>query len=152
MDDNRIIVDIQNVVIDQTGAASREGGMMGSVPSTPNQIFGAISAQLLIKSASRLISASGNQELSKAMNQGASYLFLGARALSMDPTAIITLGVKLISDVSKLIDEFEQQKRDQAQAYNELDMMKMMTGQLVIQSNTEISYNKYGRFKLTDRK
>ena len=111
-----------------------------------------ISAQLMVSSVSRIISAFGNTELASGIQQGAEWAFLLGRAASMDPTAIVTAMFKGLAELIKLIKGDIEKKKEIAKSYNELDVIKMMSGQLTIGYNTEISYSKYGRLKLTEKK
>lgn len=162
MDDQRIIVELDSV-LQGYGNGTRFGAQPGTIPSAAgrtlnqsgsnaNSFMGAISAQLMVSGFSRMLSATGNTELASGIQQGAEYAFLDARALSMDPTAIVTMVFKLSAEVIKLVKGSFDEKKEVAKKYNELDYMKMLSGQLTIGYNTEISYNKYGRLGLSDRK
>lgn len=160
MDDSRIIVELDSVLqgygngarIAQPGTIPSAAGRTLNQPSNANSFMGAISAQLMVSGFSRMLSATGNTELASGIQQGAEYAFLAGRALSMDPTAIVTMVFKLSAEVIKLVKGSLDEKKEIAKKYNELDYMKMLSGQLTIGYNTEISYNKYGRLGLSDRK
>ena len=58
----------------------------------------AISAQFLVGAASRLLNASGNQQIAQTVGDIGRYAFLGARALGGDPTAIATLALDIATN------------------------------------------------------
>ena len=158
MDDQRIIVELQSI-LQQYGGATGQGASLPSGAhrtlnqgSSSNAFMAGISAQLMVSSVSRIISAFGNTELASGIQQGAEWTFLLGRAVSMDPTAIVTAVFKGLAEVIKLLKSDIDEKKEIAKSYNELDIIKMMSGQLTIAYNTEISYNKYGRLKLSEKK
>ncbi len=162
MDDQRIIVELQSI-LQQYGGATGQGN--AALPSgahrTLNQsnttansvnVLGAISAQLMISGFSRMISASGNTKVASAIQQGSEWLFLGSRAFVGDPTAIATAGFKLASEAIKLVTSYIEKQKDIAALYNDKDYLLMRYGLITISANTEMSYGKYNRLKLSDRK
>lgn len=161
MADDKIILELQNIILD--GAVGSTGGNpsvsstgqaipMSSSAGSARLAIGAISAQLLVGGASKILSSSGNQELAKGLNETGKWGFLALRSFSGDPVALVTMAINLIAELAKIVESERIRQEERAAAYNELDMMRMQVGQLVIRSNTEISYNQYGRIKLTDRK
>lgn len=161
MDDSRIIVELQSILQNYGGGSNgvaggavlpSQAGRTLNQPSNANAFMGAISAQLLVSGISRTISAFGNTELASGVQQGAEWAFLLGRAASMDPTAIVTATFKGFAELVKMIRGNIEEKKEIAKSYNELDIVKMMSGQLTIGYNTDISYNKYGRLKLTEKK
>lgn len=160
-ENNEIIVRIENFIVGGDGAQSGiptmdSSGAVG-LPSQQGRrggsgFIGGISAHLLISGASRMLAATGNQELANGIRETAEWTFLGGRAFAGDPTAIATAAFKLSAlAISKITDYINEQK-EIAQSYNELDLLKMRAGIITVKSNTEISYGKYNRLKLTDRK
>lgn len=161
MEDSRIIVEL-NSILDAYGYG---GGNAPGGAALPSQVRGSgsqfnnsdafmsgISAQLMVSGVSRLISAFGNTELASGLQQGAEWAFLLSRAAAMDPTAMATALFKAIAEAVKWLKGNADEKKEIAKSYNELDIIKMMSGQLTIGYNTEISYNKYGRLKLSEKK
>lgn len=161
MDDSRIIVELQSILQTTGGGGTQQPGGT-PIPSgahrtlnqgsSSNAFMAGISAQLMVSSVSRIISAFGNTELASGIQQGAEWAFLLGRAAAMDPTAIVTAMFKGLAELIKLIKGDIEKKKEIAKSYNELDVIKMMSGQLTIGYNTEISYSKYGRLKLTEKK
>ena len=161
MDDQKIIVELQSILQAYGGgiggAASgatlpSQAGRTLNQTNTSNAFMSGISAQLMVSSISRIISAMGNTEVASLIQQSAEWAFLGSRALMMDPTAQVTMIMKGIAEAIKWFKGNLDEKKEIAKSYNELDIIKMMSGQLIINYNTEISYNKYGRLKLSEKK
>lgn len=161
MDDSRIIVELQSILQNYGGGSNgvaggavlpSQAGRTLNQPSNANTFMGAISAQLLVSGISRTISAFGNTELASGIQQGAEWAFLLGRAASLDPAAIVALFFKGSAEIIKAVKANIDEKKEIAKKYNELDIIKMMSGQLTIGYNTEISYTKYGRLKLTEKK
>ena len=115
-------------------------------------MVGAISAHLLISGASRMLAATGNQELANGIRETAEWTFLGLRAVSMDPTAIATAAFKLSSLAIQKVTDYIEEQKEIAKNYNTLLYEKLRNGQLSITANTEVSYGKYGRIQLTSRR
>ena len=164
MADNReIIVRVENTII---GGSASQGTTNASTPSSiaqpataqqnANNGFAAgISAQLLVGSLARIVSATGNTEAGRIISEGASYGFLAMRLAAsggLDPTAWITLASKATADILQAITAAKQQQIDLANQMNTTDVIRMRSGQISINANTQISYNRYGRHTFTDRK
>lgn len=94
---------------------------------------GAISAQFAVEQASRLLNATGNQELANTISTLGRYTFLGARALGGDVTAMATLAMSM---AQKAI----EQVRKQAEKQNEIDNNFIKYG-LINVEGTRISKN-----------
>lgn len=168
MADNRIIVEVQNVVVGaQQGAAqgaTAQGTTPGAqIPSAPvnarqsasNAFLGGISAQMVVGSVARIVAASGNQEVSRAISETAGYGFLAARLVGsqgLDIGAWIALLTKSTADIIQLVQSNREEKREMASQQNALDIVRIRSGQISINANTEISYNRYGRVTFTNRK
>lgn len=160
--ENEIILRVENIILSDgtqgQGAGVPTAGDAGgfTLPSkrmgARSFVVGGISAQLLISGASRMLAATGNQELANGIRETAEWGFLTVRALSGDPTAIATAAFKLSAKAIQAITDYISEQKETAANYNELDMLKMRYGINTINSNTEISYGKYGRLKMTDRK
>jgi hypothetical protein len=50
------------------------------------------------------------------------------------------------------VEKIKEERRQQAQKYNDLTMLQLRSGQLFITANTVTSYDKWGRLSLSDRK
>jgi hypothetical protein len=127
----RITLDA-NVNVNQSGVGNT-GVMQGATPSpinggsisTPQRsslgVGGAISAQMLVEQTTRLIGATGNQEVAQMVSTTSRYAFLGMRAISGDITAQITLAVSLSTLAL-------QEVRKQAEFNNETDNARARAG------------------------
>jgi hypothetical protein len=103
-----------------------------------------ISAQFLVEAGSRLLNATGNSEISQAVSKTGRYVFLGARAIGGDPTAIATLAVDLASQALKAV--MDQAKND-AQMRNDIDTARYNAGLLNL-DGVKISKNFWtGRYE-----
>jgi outer membrane usher protein FimD/PapC len=162
MDDQRIIVELDSVLqgygngtrgVTQPGTIpSAAGRTLNQSGSNANAFMSGISAQLMLSGFSRMLSATGNQELAGGIREGAEWMFLGSRALTGDPTAIATAAFKLSSEGIKLIKKYIDKQKEIASKYNEKDYILMRYGIISINANTEISYKKFGRLNISDRK
>lgn len=157
---NEIILRVENVVSGGPGQGT-PGDAFQKQPSNVSPgghmsrgsfLIGGISAQLLISSGMRILAATGNQDLANGVREGAEWMFLGARALSGDPTAMITAVSKSVAFVIKEFTEYKARQEEIAANYNSLLLLKLKTGQEVIGDNTEISVSKYGKKTLTTRR
>jgi hypothetical protein len=156
-DDREITVRVQNEIIgEQEGERAAPGGSQTSLPSSKkksSQIFIAgVSANLFVSGASRLIAATGNQAMAGAVQQTSEWVFLGLRAASMDPAAIATAALKLSSLGIEAIMKYINEKKAENQQYNELTALQMRAGQVIIRSGSTMSYDRFGRLTITDRK
>jgi len=113
---------------------------------------GAISAQMFIGSLGQIVGAGGNQQLGSFISQGAEIGFTGAAALSGSVPAMLSLNTKLLAILLKKVNEHEAKLKEQASQYNDLLLLKLQSGQVVITSNTQISYDKYNKITIKDRK
>jgi hypothetical protein len=163
IDNNEIVVRLESFLLNPPGGGNQQGAIPGQGVPLPSQgwryanasgsgFIGGISAQLMVSGFSRMLSATGNQELAGGIREGAEWMFLLSRAAAMDPTAIATAAFKLSAEGIKLITQYIQKQKDSAAVYNDLDYLRMQYGVLTIKANTEISYSKYGRLQLTDRR
>ena len=100
----------------------------------------------------QMVGASGNQQLSSIVSQGAEWGFTGATALTGNPAAIATLVFKTSALIIKEIQKHKLELKELAQKFNDLTMLQMQIGQVVITANTMTSYDKYGRVSFKDRK
>jgi len=120
---NEIIITVQNQLAEQQVAATPK------VPSGDKDVLlGSISAQFLVRGANRLLSATGNSEVSSAIGKIARYGFMTARALlPPNPIGIATLALSISADaLNKVTDNI----RKQAAAENEVDNARIKAGLL----------------------
>lgn len=150
-DNKEIVLRLEHILQGEQGAQGQT-----VLPSTARMsmtsMLGGFSAQILVQNASRLISASGNQEMASTIREGSQWLFLGMRAMAGDPTAILVGVTKTLSLIMLELQKNREEKRQTAQKYNELLQLQLRAGQASVTSNTEISYDKYGRVTIRDRK
>lgn len=161
MNEDRIIIELLTI-LQQGGTVGQVNGITQKLPngaiknlsqsSSNSALVGGISAQLMVSGFSRMLSATGNQELAGGIREGAEWMFLGSRAITGDPTAIATAAFKLSAEAIKMLGEWIDKQKAIASKYNEKDYMLMRYGIISINANTEISYKKYGRLNISDRK
>jgi hypothetical protein len=136
---NEIIITVQNVI---------QGEQQADVPEVPKPkvkkpkgdtgILGALDAQFLLRAGTRIISATGNNEVSAAISKVARYGFQVARALlPPNPVGIATLALTISADV---LDKVSDDIRKRAKADNETDNARIKAGLLDI-SNVQIKSN-----------
>jgi hypothetical protein len=137
---NEIIITVQNVI--------QGGEQQADVPEVPKPkvkkpkgdtgILGAIDAQFLLRAGTRIISATGNNEISAAISKVARYGFQTVRALlPPNPIGIATLALTVSADaIEKVTDEL----RKKAKADNETDNARIKAGLLDI-TNVQIKSN-----------
>jgi hypothetical protein len=136
---NEIIITVQNVI---------QGEGQADVPEVPKPkvkkpkgdtgILGALDAQFLLRAGSRIISATGNNEISAAISKVARYGFQTVRALlPPNPVGIATLALTVSADA---LDKITDDIRKRAKADNETDNARIKAGLLDI-SNVQIKSN-----------
>jgi hypothetical protein len=136
---NEIIITVQNVI---------QGEQQADVPEVPKPkvkkpkgdtgILGALDAQFLLRAGSRIISATGNNEISAAISKVARYGFQTVRALlPPNPVGIATLALTVSADA---LDKITDELRKKAKADNETDNARIKAGLLDI-SNVQIKSN-----------
>jgi hypothetical protein len=137
---NEIIITVQNVI---------QGEQQADTPQVPKPkspkpkeppagILGALDAQFLLRAGSRLISATGNNEISAAISKVARYGFQVARAvLPPNPVGIATLALSISADV---LDKVTDDLRKRATADNETDNARIKAGLLDI-SQVQVKNN-----------
>jgi hypothetical protein len=136
---NEIIITVQNVI---------QGEQQTDVPEVPKPkvkkpkgdtgILGALDAQFLLRAGSRIISATGNNEISAAISKVARYGFQTVRALlPPNPVGIATLALTVSADA---LDKITDDIRKRAKADNETDNARIKAGLLDI-SNVQIKSN-----------
>jgi hypothetical protein len=136
---NEIIITVQNVI---------QGVEQADVPEVPKPkvkkpkgdtgILGALDAQFLVRAGSRIISATGNNEISAAISKVARYGFQTVRALlPPNPVGIATLALTVSADA---LDKITDDIRKRAKADNETDNARIKAGLLDI-SNVQIKSN-----------
>lgn len=168
MADDRIIVEVQNILVNGTQGAQQGGATQSATQSAQmpaatvsarqaatNAFFGGISAQMVVGSVARIVAASGNQEVSRAISESAAYGFLATRLVAsqgMDAGAWIALLTKATADVMQIVQADREKKTEEATRQNALDIIGIRSGQIQINANTQISYNRYGRVTFTNRK
>jgi hypothetical protein len=113
---------------------------------------GAISAEMFISSAGQIIGAAGGQQLAGMMGQAAEIGFTGAAALMGNVPAMFSLLTKFGAILATKLQENKQELKELANKYNDLTMLKLQSGIVTITSNTQISYDKYGRINLKNRR
>jgi hypothetical protein len=128
---NEIIITVQNVI---------QGEQQADVPAVPKPkvkkpkgdegILGALDAQFLLRAGTRIISSTGNNEISAAISKVARYGFQTVRALlPPNPVGIATLALTISADaIEKVTDEL----RKKAKADNETDNARIKAGLLDI--------------------
>jgi hypothetical protein len=136
---NEIIITVQNVI---------QGEQQTDTPQVPQPkspkpkgdtgILGALDAQFLLRAGTRIISSTGNNEVSAAISKVARYGFQTVRALlPPNPVGIATLALTISADVlEKVTDDI----RKKAKADNETDNARIKAGLLDI-SNVQIKSN-----------
>jgi hypothetical protein len=135
---NEIIITVQNQIAEQSATATGQIAATPKLPKEGDNILGAISAQFLVRGANRLISATGNNEVSSAISKVARFGFLTARALlPPNPIGIATLALSVGADaLEKITDEV----RKNASQMNEVDNARIRAGLLDV-SQTRITNN-----------
>jgi hypothetical protein len=137
---NEIIITVQNQIQGEQQADVPEVPKPKSPkkPKAPDGILGALDAQFLVRAGSRLISATGNNEVSAAISKVARYGFQTVRALlPPNPVGIATLALTISADV---LDKVTDDIRKRAIADNETDNARIKAGLLDI-SSTNIKTN-----------
>lgn len=139
-----VIIDLQPRT--QAGVAkpitNNAGGTL-----TRSQVTGqAISAGFLIQSGQKLIAATGNTQVSKAIGDTVKYGTLGIRAFGGDFTALASMAIDLGSEAIKKVNQLRQEAEVNNQAkYNQLlnGQQFLGSGQISISRNIwgEKSYN-----------
>jgi hypothetical protein len=136
---NEIIITVQNVI---------QGEQQADVPEVPKPkvkkpkgdtgILGALDAQFLVRAGSRIISATGNNEISAAISKVARYGFQTVRALlPPNPVGIATLALTVSADA---LDKVTDELRKKAKADNETDNARIKAGLLDI-TNVQVKSN-----------
>jgi hypothetical protein len=136
---NEIIITVQNVI---------QGEQQADVPAVPKPkvkkpkgdegILGALDAQFLLRAGTRIISSTGNNEISAAISKVARYGFQTVRALlPPNPVGIATLALTISADV---LDKVTDDIRKRAKADNETDNARIKAGLLDI-SNVQVKSN-----------
>jgi hypothetical protein len=136
---NEIIITVQNVI---------QGEQQADVPAVPKPkvkkpkgdegILGALDAQFLLRAGTRIISSTGNNEISAAISKVARYGFQTVRALlPPNPVGIATLALTVSADA---LDKITDDIRKRAKADNETDNARIKAGLLDI-SNVQIKSN-----------
>lgn len=127
----RVIVDANLITnggsggatVSPTGAKSPD--MMSSGGTQSNRslgsVLGAFSAQFAVEQASRLLNATGNQQMASTVSTLGRYTFLGVRALGGDPVAIATLAM---TTATKAL----EQVRKHSEFLNEIDNNMIKSG------------------------
>ena len=137
---NEIIITVQNVI---------QGEQQADVPAVPKPkspkpieppagILGALDAQFLLRAGTRLISATGNNEISAAISKVARYGFQTVRALlPPNPVGIATLALTISADT---LDKVTDEIRKRAKADNETDNARIKAGLLDV-TNVQVKSN-----------
>ena len=136
---NEIIITVQNVIQgEQEAAATEVPKPKVKQPKGDTGILGALDAQFLLRAGTRLISATGNNEVSAAISKVARYGFQIARAvLPPNPVGIATLALTISADV---LDKVTDDIRKRAKADNDTDNARIKAGLLDV-SSTSIKQN-----------
>lgn len=136
-----IIIDLQPRT--QAGVAkpitNNAGGTL-----TRSQVTGqAISAGFLIQSGQKLIAATGNTQVSKAIGDTVKYGTLGIRVLSGDVTALASMAIDLASEAIKKVNQLRQEAEVNNQIkYNQIKNGRVFLGSGQIQVTTDWMGNK----------
>lgn len=136
-----IIIDLQPRT--QAGVAkpitNNAGGTL-----TRSQVTGqAISAGFLIQSGQKLIAATGNTQVSKAIGDTVKYGTLGIRVLSGDVTALASMAIDLASEAIKKVNQLRQEAEVNNQIkYNQILNGRVFLGSSQIQVTTDWMGNK----------
>lgn len=118
--------DIQNQIPSSLSSANQATGQsMGQ----------AISATFLIQSGQKLIAATGNTQISKAIGDTVKYSTLTVRAFSGDPTAVATMALDFAVKAIKKVNELKQE----AQINNQAQYNKILNGQIFLGSGEYIT-------------
>jgi hypothetical protein len=136
---NEIIITVQNVI---------QESQQADVPEVPKPkvkkpkgdtgILGALDAQFLLRAGTRLISATGNNEISAAISKVARYGFQTVRALlPPNPVGIATLALTVSADA---LDKVTDELRKKAKADNETDNARIKAGLLDV-TNVQVKSN-----------
>jgi hypothetical protein len=161
--EREIIVRVENTIVGGNAPQGTQNAQAQGVVAQPqsaqqnanNGFAAGISAQLLVGSLARIVSASGNTEAGRILSEGGAYGFLAMRLAAsggLDSTAWITLASKVTADILQALNAAKQEKIELAQQMNATDLIRMRSGQISINANTQISYNRYGRHSFSDRK
>jgi hypothetical protein len=136
---NEIIITVQNVIQgEQEAAATEVPKPKVKKPKGDTGILGALDAQFLVRAGTRLISATGNNEVSAAISKVARYGFQVARAvLPPNPVGIATLALTISADA---LDKISDDIRKRAKADNDTDNARIKAGLLDV-SSTSIKQN-----------
>ncbi len=131
-------------------------GMLPSQKASQKQnaamFTGAISAQMFLSSLGQIVGATGNQALGSFISQGAEIGFTAASALTGNVPAMFSLLTKGLAMLSQELVKHKQEMEELANKYNDVTMLKLQTGQISINANTVISYDKYNKVTFNDRK
>ena len=101
----------------------------------------ALSAGLLIESSKKLLSATGNSEMSGAIEKTVKYGTLIARSVAGDVTAMVTLAVEISASALMKVQELKQE----AQINNDAMYNKILTGEVYLgSSNISVSKDIWG--------
>lgn len=131
-----VIIDLQPRT--QAGVAkpitNNAGGTL-----TRSQVTGqAISAGFLIQSGQKLIAATGNTQVSKAIGDTVKYGTLGIRVLSGDVTALASMAIDLASEAIKKVNQLRQEAEVNNQIkYNQIKNGRVFLGSGQIQVTTD---------------
>jgi hypothetical protein len=128
---NEIIITVQNVIQgEQEAETPQVPKPKVKKPKGDTGILGAIDAQFLLRAGSRIISSTGNNEVSAVISKVARYGFQIARAvLPPNPMGIATLALTISADA---IEKVTDNLRKQATADNETDNARIKAGLLDI--------------------
>ena len=98
----------------------------------------AISAGFLIQSGQKLIAATGNTQVSKAIGDTVKYGTLGIRVLSGDVTALASMAIDLASEAIKKVNQLRQEAEVNNQIkYNQIKNGRIFLGSGQIQVTTD---------------
>jgi hypothetical protein len=136
---NEIIITVQNVIQAESQADVPEVPKPKvKKPKGDTGILGALDAQFLLRAGTRLISATGNNEVSAAISKVARYGFQTVRALlPPNPVGIATLALTVSADA---LDKVTDELRKKAKADNETDNARIKAGLLDV-TNVQIKSN-----------
>lgn len=134
-----IIIDLQPRT--QAGVAKPITNNAGGTLTRSQVIGQAISAGFLIQSGQKLIAATGNTQVSKAIGDTVKYGTLGVRVLSGDVTALASMAIDLASEAIKKVNQLRQE----AEVNNQIKYNQILNGRVFLGSGRiDISRNFWG--------
>lgn len=143
--DNTIKVDVQNNVNVQGASISQGTAMTGQ---TPGMNWSALSAQLFVGGARKLIGATGNSELASFIRKGGKYAFGMSRILASGGTDVAAIAGMALDIAGDALSKANEVARVLAKMQNDTDMARIKAGLLYLGDTDKITTNWWsGRYK-----